>query len=48
MAQSHVGNVTSTRWTPLHFRAGENNILRVNQNGTIDIGAPVGHKAGSR
>lgn len=48
MAQSHIGNVTSTSWTPLHFRAGENNILRINQNGSVDIGASVGRRVGSR
>lgn len=48
MAQSHVGNVTSTHWTPLQFRTGENNVLRVHKDGSVDIGATVGQKVGSR
>jgi hypothetical protein len=48
MAQSHVGSVVSTSWTPLQFRTGENNVLRVHPDGRIDIGAQVGAKVGSR
>jgi hypothetical protein len=48
MAQSHVGSVTSSHWTPLHFRTGENNVLRVHSDGRLDFGIPVGSKVGSR
>lgn len=48
MAQSRVGSVCSSSWTPLHFRTGENNVLRLHANGAIDIGAQVGAKVGSR
>lgn len=48
MAQTHVGSVTSTSWTPLHFRTGENNVLRVHTDGRLDFGTQVGNKAGSR
>lgn len=49
MAQNRVGTATSDNWTPLQFKAGENNVLRVNNDGTVRIGAQgIGRKVGSR
>ena len=49
LAQQRIGSACSDRWTLLHLKSGEQNIIRVERDGTIDIGAGAnGRKVGSR
>lgn len=49
MQQNRIGNVTDETYGRLSFKSGEANILRVNNDWTVRIGAQsMGQKVGSR
>lgn len=49
LAQNRIGCAYSTRWTVLHLKCGEQNLIKIERDGQIDIGeARNGQKAGSR
>jgi hypothetical protein len=49
MAQQRVGCAYADRWTSLHLKAGEQNIIKIGHDGTVEIGAGSnGRKVGSR
>jgi hypothetical protein len=49
MAHNRIGTCASNNWTRLHFKTGEQNILKIYHDGQVDIGQmQAGRKAGSR
>jgi hypothetical protein len=50
LAQNRIGSASSDAWTPLCLWSGEQNLIRIERDGTVAIGtAPAnGRKAGSR
>jgi hypothetical protein len=49
LAQNRIGCAYSTKWTVLHLKCGESNLIKIERDGQIDIGdARNGQKAGSR
>lgn len=49
LAQNRIGCAYSHKWTVLHLKCGESNLIKIDQDGQIDIGdARNGQKAGSR
>lgn len=49
LAQNRIGSASADSWTRIHFKCGENNIIRVGRDGDIAIGACTnGAKVGSR
>jgi hypothetical protein len=49
LAQHRIGCAKADRWTLLHLKTGEENLIKIGRDGTIEIGAGAnGRKAGSR
>lgn len=49
LAQNRIGCAYTTKWTVLHLKCGESNLIKIERDGQIDIGdARNGQKAGSR
>lgn len=49
LAQNRIGSATADRWTRIHFKSGECNVVKVDSNGIIDLGqARAGARVGNR